>query len=337
MFQSAISRVLRTTGQAIDKVGILFELNPHIERLQPSLRNVPLGKSVPDSVASFVAPSATVVGNVTIGEHSSVWYNAVLRGDVSAIKIGNSVTVGERAMIHSSGQVASIGNRVIIGVGANIHGCTLEDECRVGHMATVLDRAVVQKHAIVADGAVVTPGKVVKSRELWSGNPAKFERLLTSAEITKLAFEVSENVELSVAHAEECAKSWSQILDEDDIRSEDAQRNPFYYRRITEEVRSKLDGETEGHAVPGRIFDSDLSFNNEPDPRNGFYKSDTDDIESFSKKLNSATKLPSVKYRLREIQKQEDAAAKALKDAAEKAAKEAAEKAAKEKADETKK
>ena len=162
--------------------------------------------------------------------------NCVVVGDVSAIKIGNCVTVGDRAMIHSSGEVASIGNRVLIGAGANIHGCTLEDECKVGHMATVLDKAKVQKHAIVADGAVVTPGTVVKSRELWSGNPAKFERELTSQEISQLAFDVAESVELSVAHAEECAKDFRQIEEEEAIREEEEQRNPFYYQRITEDV-----------------------------------------------------------------------------------------------------
>lgn len=157
-------------------------------------------------------------------------------GDVSAIKIGNGVTVGDRAMIHSSGQIASIGDRVLIGAGANIHGCTLADECKVGHMATVLDKATVQKHAIVADGAVVTPGTTVKSRELWSGNPAKFERELTSKEIAQMAFEVADNVELSVAHAEENAKDWRQIEEEEEIREEESQRNPFYYQRLSEDV-----------------------------------------------------------------------------------------------------
>lgn len=313
MFQTALSRVLRATGKGFDKAGMLFECNPHIERLQPSMRSAPLGKRTPTLLGSFVAPSATVVGDVSIGAHSSVWYNAVLRGDVSAIKIGSCVTVGDRAMVHSSGQVASIGNRVMIGAGANIHGCTLEDECKVGHMATVLDKATVQKHAIVADGAVVTPGTIVKTRELWSGNPAKFERELTSQEIAQLAFEVADSVELSVAHAEECAKSWGQIEAEEEQREEESQRNPFYYQRISEDVQSSLMGETEGHAVPGRIFNSDLSGYNDPETRNGFYKSDTDDREEYFKKLHNSTKEPSLKFKMREVKRlmDEEAAAKA--------------------------
>ena len=170
----------------------------------------------------------------------AITLSTICEGDVSAIKIGNCVTVGDRAMIHSSGQVASIGNKVLIGAGANIHGCTLEDECKVGNMATVLDKAIVQKHAIVADGAVVTPGTVVKSRELWSGNPAKFQRELSSQEISQIAYEVSDNVELSVAHAEECDKDWRQIEEEQEIREEESQRNPFYYQRISEDVRRTL-------------------------------------------------------------------------------------------------
>jgi carbonic anhydrase/acetyltransferase-like protein (isoleucine patch superfamily) len=313
MFQGALSKVFRTAGQTLDKVGMMLEMNPHIERLQPSLRNAALGKQVPVNKGSFVAPSATVVGNVSIGEHSSVWYNAVLRGDVSAIKVGNCVTIGDRAMIHSSGQVANIGNRVLIGVGANIHGCTLEDECKVGYMATVLDKATVQKHAIVADGAVVTPGTVVKSRELWSGNPARFQRELSSQEISQIAFDVADNVELSVAHAEECAKGWRQIEEEEEIRDEEAQRNPFYYQRITDDVRSSLMGETEGHAVPGRIFNSDLSAYNDPETRNGFYKSDEDDRQQYFKRFHNRTKEPGLKYQMREAKRllDEEAVAKA--------------------------
>lgn len=313
MLQSAFSRVIRATGQGLDKAGMLLELNPHIERLQPSMRNAALGKHTPTNVGSFVAPSASVVGNVSIGEHSSVWYNAVLRGDVSAIKIGKCVTVGDRAMIHSSGQVASIGDRVMIGAGANIHGCTLADECKVGHMATVLDKATVEKHAIVADGAVVTPGTVVKTRELWSGNPAKFERELTSNEISQLAFDVADSVELSVAHAEECAKDFRQFEAEDEIREEDAQRNPFYYQRISEDVQSSLMGETEGHAVPGRIFNHDLSAYNDAETRNGFYKSDADDREQYFSKLHNVTKEPSLKHKMREVKRlmDEEAAEKA--------------------------
>lgn len=303
MFQSAFSRVLRTAGQGLDRAGMVFEMNPHIERLQPSMRNATLGKHTPTNVGSFVAPSATVIGNVSIGEHSSVWYNAVLRGDVSAIKIGNAVTIGDRAMIHSSGQIASIGNRVLVGVGANIHGCTLHDECKIGSMATVLDKAVVEKHAMVADGAVVTPGTIVKTRELWSGNPAKFEREMTSKEISQMAFEVTDNVELSVAHAEENAKGWRQIESEEEIREEESQRNPFYYQRISEDVRSSLMGETEGHAVPGRIFNHDLSAYNDAETRNGFYKSDTDDRQEYFQKLHNVTKEPSLKFKMREVKR----------------------------------
>mmetsp|Transcript_34982 Transcript_34982/g.65298 ORF Transcript_34982/g.65298 Transcript_34982/m.65298 type:complete len:324 (-) Transcript_34982:298-1269(-) len=318
MFQSISSRVIRTAGQGLDKVGMMFEMNPHIERLQPSMRNAALGKHTPTNVGSFVAPSATIVGNVSIGEHSSVWYNAVLRGDVSAIKIGNGVTVGDRAMIHSSGQIASIGDRVLIGAGANIHGCTLADECKVGHMATVLDKATVQKHAIVADGAVVTPGTTVKSRELWSGNPAKFERQLTSKEIAQMAFEVADNVELSVAHAEENAKDWRQIEEEEEIREEESQRNPFYYQRLSEDIKSSMMGETEGHAVPGRIFNSDLSAYNDDETRNGFYKSDADDRAEYFKKLHNVTKEPTLKHQMREMKRlmdEEEAAKKAAEEA----------------------
>lgn len=126
-----------------------------------------------------------------------------------------------------------------------------------------------------------------------------------------MAFDVADSVELSVAHADENAKGWRQVEEEEEIREEESQRNPFYYQRISEDVKSGLLGETEGHAVPGRIFNSDLSGYNDAETRNGFYKSDTDDRQEYFKKLHNVTKEPTLKYKMRELKRQlDDEAAK---------------------------
>lgn len=124
---------------------------------------------------TFLAPNATVVGQVTMGSGCSVWFNAVVRGDVHTITIGDETNIQDGAIIHCTYQKASttIGSRVSIAHNAIVHGCTIEDEVLIGMGAIVMDGAVVQKNAIVAAGAVVTQGMVVESGWVYAGAPAK--------------------------------------------------------------------------------------------------------------------------------------------------------------------
>lgn len=123
----------------------------------------------------FVAPNATVIGNVSIGANSSVWFNVLIRGDDHWIKIGERTNLQDGTVVHISKDTAPtfIGSDVTIGHGCIIHGCTLEDGCMVGIGAIVLDGAIVEKGAIVGAGAVVPPGKRVPAGEMWAGCPAK--------------------------------------------------------------------------------------------------------------------------------------------------------------------
>ena len=123
----------------------------------------------------FIAPNATVIGDVVIGERSSVWFNCLVRGDDHWIRIGARTNIQDGAIVHISKGSAptTIGSDITIGHGAIIHGCVLEDRCLVGIGAIVLDGAVVETGSVVAAGAVVAPGKRVKSGEVWAGCPAK--------------------------------------------------------------------------------------------------------------------------------------------------------------------
>jgi carbonic anhydrase/acetyltransferase-like protein (isoleucine patch superfamily) len=123
----------------------------------------------------FVAENATIIGEVTFGENCSVWFNAIVRGDVHFITIGNKVNIQDGAIIHCTYQKhpTIIGNNVSIGHNAIVHGCTIHDNVLIGMGAIVMDNCVVESNSIIAAGAVVTQNTVVKSGSIYAGVPAK--------------------------------------------------------------------------------------------------------------------------------------------------------------------
>ncbi len=133
----------------------------------------------------FLAEGVKIIGNVEIGEGSSVWYNTVIRGDVHYIKIGTMTNIQDCSMLHvTNGKFPlNIGNKVTIGHAVKLHGCTLNDLCLIGIGAIVLDGAVVEERSMVAAGSVVKPNFIVPSGKLVAGVPAKIIRNLTIEEI----------------------------------------------------------------------------------------------------------------------------------------------------------
>lgn len=133
------------------------------------------GKSpmIPDDC--YVAENATIVGEVFFGEKCSVWFNAVVRGDVNSIHIGNKVNIQDGAIIHCTylKHPTKIGNNVSIGHNAIVHGCTIQDNVLIGMGAIVMDNCVIESNSIVAAGAVVTQNTVVESGTIYAGTPAK--------------------------------------------------------------------------------------------------------------------------------------------------------------------
>lgn len=122
----------------------------------------------------YVAPTASIIGDVAIGTDSSIWYGAVLRGDMNAISVGESTSIQDNAVVHNEVDYAAvIGNRVTIGHGAIIHGATVEDSCIVGMRAVVGSGAVVHRGSLIAAGAVVTEGSVIPAGTVVAGVPAK--------------------------------------------------------------------------------------------------------------------------------------------------------------------
>ena len=123
----------------------------------------------------FLADTAVVVGDVVIGAQCSIWWGAVVRGDVNIIRIGDRVNIQDGAVIHCTFEKSQtiIGNDVSIGHNAIVHGCTIEDEVLIGMGAIIMDLAVVQKHVIVAAGAVVLGNSILESGWIYGGTPAK--------------------------------------------------------------------------------------------------------------------------------------------------------------------
>jgi carbonic anhydrase/acetyltransferase-like protein (isoleucine patch superfamily) len=123
----------------------------------------------------FIAPNSTIIGDVVMGDDCSIWFNAVVRGDVNFIRIGNKVNVQDGAVIHCTyiRSGTTIGNNVSIGHNAIVHGCTLHDNVLIGMGAIVMDKAVVNSNTIIAAGAVVLEETVCEPRSIYAGVPAK--------------------------------------------------------------------------------------------------------------------------------------------------------------------
>jgi carbonic anhydrase/acetyltransferase-like protein (isoleucine patch superfamily) len=141
----------------------------------------------------FIAPNATIVGDVIMGDDCSVWFNAVIRGDVNSIRIGNKVNIQDGAVIHCTFKrsKAIVGNNVSIGHNAIVHGCKIDDNVLVGMGAIIMDHSEVSSNSIIAAGAVVLEGTKVEPESIYAGVPARkikdISRALIEGEINRIA------------------------------------------------------------------------------------------------------------------------------------------------------
>ena len=150
---------------------------------------------------SWVAPNATVLGDVTLGEGSSVWYGCVIRGDTDKISIGAQTNIQDLTMVHvDEGVPCTIGARVGVGHRAIIHGCTIEDECLIGMGAVILNRAVIGTGSVVAAGAVVPEGMVVPPGSLVMGVPGRVVRPVDAALRERITGTWKHYVDMSARH-----------------------------------------------------------------------------------------------------------------------------------------
>jgi carbonic anhydrase/acetyltransferase-like protein (isoleucine patch superfamily) len=149
--------------------------------------------------SAFIAESADVIGDVVIGEESSIWFNSVVRGDVFYIRIGNRTNVQDGSVIHvTNGRHATVlEDEVTVGHKVTLHGCHIERNCLVGIGAIVMDRVRVGERSLIAAGSLLTPGTIVPPRSLVMGSPAKVKRPLTDEEADGLDYFWKNYIELS--------------------------------------------------------------------------------------------------------------------------------------------
>ncbi len=164
--------------------------------------------------SSFIASSAIISGDVKIGKNSGIWYGCVLRGDVTKIVIGDNTNIQDNCVLHGTrphhaqnktgaeGAPVLVGNGVTIGHGAIIHACIIEDFSFIGMGSIVMDLARVESFGMLAAGAVLTPKKVVKSGQIWAGNPAKYFRDMTEEEKNYIKISAKNYAELAHEYRE---------------------------------------------------------------------------------------------------------------------------------------
>lgn len=158
--------------------------------------------------STFIDETAVVIGNVTIGEDSSVWPTTVIRGDVNSITIGDRTSIQDGSVLHVNhddehnpgGDPLCVGSNVTVGHKVMLHGCTVNDRCLIGMAATILDKAVVESDTIIGAGSLVSPGKVLESGYLYVGTPARQVRKLTEAELAYLDLAAEHYVQIKNKH-----------------------------------------------------------------------------------------------------------------------------------------
>ena len=150
----------------------------------------------------YIGSGCAIIGAVEIKKKSSIWFNSVLRGDMAPIIIGESTNIQDGSVIHTSrfnGPV-NIGNNVTIGHMALIHACTINDNAFIGMRTMLMDFVIVEEYGFVAAGSVVTPNKIVKSKELWMGSPAKCVRFITDKELDQMKDTTNSYVNLAALY-----------------------------------------------------------------------------------------------------------------------------------------
>ncbi len=166
------------------------------------------GKTPQIDDSAFIAPGCRIIGDVTIGPESSIWYNCVIRAEVNRVVIGARSNIQDGSVVHCDGPMPGvpngyptiIGDDVLIGHNVMLHGGILHDRAFVGLSATIMNGAVVEGDAMLAAGAMLTQGKYVPTRQLWAGTPARFVRELDDAAVMGMRIGVASYVENAKVH-----------------------------------------------------------------------------------------------------------------------------------------
>lgn len=207
-----IGKAIRETGQALDRLGMRLGKNDAFKETFSRHRQVMVlnGKVPWIARDSWIAPNAAIIGDVEVGNDVSIWYGAIVRGDLNPIKIGFCSNIQDQTVIHTSKTTnpglapgTTIGNYVTVGHACTLYSCTIENQCLIGMGSTILDGALVEEQAIVAAGTLVPPGRRIPARQVWAGNPAKFVRDVSDDEVIEMEKQALHYHTLAMEHREE--------------------------------------------------------------------------------------------------------------------------------------
>lgn len=221
-------RCVRETGQALDRLGMrVLNDNSFKEKFSRHRQIMNLENKMPTIAHdSWIAPNATVIGDVEVGNDSSVWYGSVIRGDLNPIKIGFCTNIQDRTVIHTSSATTpgltpgtSIGSHVTVGHSCTLYSCTIEHNVLVGMGSIVLDGALVESNAILAAGTVVPPGRRIPAGQMWAGNPAKYVRDVSDDERDELKLQAERYQELARTHSDEFLPYGTVHLDAERVKA----------------------------------------------------------------------------------------------------------------------
>jgi len=205
-------RMLRETGQALDRLGLRAQNNLIFQEKLSRHRAVMQLYEKRPSMANdvFVAPSASVIGDVNIADASSVWYGAVVRGDVNPVLIGGHTNIQDRAVIHAASSsptgfkaTCTVGSWCSVGQGAILRACTVEDYCVVGAGSILLEGSLMEAKSVLEPGSVLPAGGRVPSGEVWGGNPVAFVRKLSKEEVADIEKRADGMVALAAEHQDQ--------------------------------------------------------------------------------------------------------------------------------------
>eukprot|EP00602_Paraphysomonas_sp_CaronLab_P006930 CAMPEP_0185024702 /NCGR_PEP_ID=MMETSP1103-20130426/7885_1 /TAXON_ID=36769 /ORGANISM="Paraphysomonas bandaiensis, Strain Caron Lab Isolate" /LENGTH=238 /DNA_ID=CAMNT_0027557739 /DNA_START=49 /DNA_END=765 /DNA_ORIENTATION=- len=205
-------RALRESGQALDRVALRLAENEVFNESFVRHRNqMPMQKKYPlVALDAFVAPNATLIGDVTLMTQSSVWFGAVIRGDKNKVRIGSFTNVQDKVVINSTQELetglpadVNIRHHCTIGQGAVLNSCVIEDHCVIGMNAVISEGCVVESGSMIAAGSVLLPHTIVPPGELWAGNPAVYIRDIKEEEFVSFEKQAKSFASLGNSHRDE--------------------------------------------------------------------------------------------------------------------------------------
>lgn len=223
-----LGRCIRETGQALDRLGLkAIEKTSYNEQFSRHRQLMNIYDKVPNvSGDSWIAPNAAIIGEVQVGNEASVWYGAVLRGDLNPIVVGYRSNIQDQSVIHTSGDSTPglpagvlVGSYVTVGHGCTLYSCIIEDQCTIGMGSIILDGALIESNSILAAGTVVPPGRRIPSGQLWAGNPAKYVRDVTEEEMENFISQADKYYDNALTHRDEFLPYGTAYLDAERVKA----------------------------------------------------------------------------------------------------------------------